>query len=156
MYTIPIKYTDYNGNERSENFMFNLSKAEIVEMELSTQGGFAERIQHIIDAQDTPTLVKLFKDLILKSYGVKSADGRRFEKSEELSREFSQTEAYSDLYMKLATDAGAASEFVNNIVPADVRPRIMSSLWLYNALTSPLIDSLNAPGAMLSVAPSQT
>lgn len=127
MYTIPIKYTDYNGNERSENFMFNLSKAEIVEMELSTQGGFAERIQHIIDAQDTPTLVKLFKDLILKSYGVKSADGRRFEKSEELSREFSQTEAYSDLYMKLATDAGAASEFVNNIVPADVRDQMKNA-----------------------------
>ena len=127
MYTIPIKYTDYNGNERSENFMFNLSKAEIVEMELSTQGGFAERIQHIIDAQDTPTLVKIFKDLILKSYGVKSADGRRFEKSEELSREFSQTEAYSDLYMKLATDAGAASEFVNNIVPADVRDQMKNA-----------------------------
>lgn len=127
MYTIPIKYTDYNGNERSENFMFNLSKAEIVEMELSTQGGFAERIQHIIDAQDTPTLVKIFKDLILKSYGVKSADGRRFEKSEELSREFSQTEAYSDLYMKLATDADAASEFVNNIVPAEVREQIKES-----------------------------
>ena len=107
--------------------MFNLSKAEIVEMELSTQGGFAERIQHIIDAQDTPTLVKIFKDLILKSYGVKSADGRRFEKSEELSREFSQTEAYSDLYMKLATDADAASEFVNNIVPAEVREQIKES-----------------------------
>lgn len=124
MYTIPIKYTDYNGNERSENFTFNLSKAEIVEMELSTQGGFAERIQRIIDAQDTPTLVKLFKDLILKSYGIKSADGRRFEKSEELSTEFSQTEAYSELYMKLATDAEAATAFVNNIVPRDISEQI--------------------------------
>ena len=124
MYTIPITYEDYNGNQRTENFSFHLSKAEIIEMELSTEGGFGERIQHIVDARDTPTLIKIFKELILKSYGVKSADGRRFEKSEQLSNEFSQTEAFSQLYVKLATDVDAATSFINNIVPRDVAEQV--------------------------------
>lgn len=115
-----IAYTDYNGIERKEDFYFNLSKAEIMEMELGTAGGFAEMIQKIIDAQDAPTLVKIFKDLVLKAYGEKSADGKRFIKSEELSKEFEQTEAYSNLFMELATDANAASDFVNGIIPADI------------------------------------
>ena len=124
MYTVPITYEDYNGVERTENFMFNLTKAEIMEMELSTEGGFAERIQRIVDAQDTPTLIKIFKDLILKAYGVKSDDGKRFIKSEELSTEFSQTEAYSQFYVKLATDSDAAAEFVKKIVPKDLADKI--------------------------------
>lgn len=113
-----MKYTDYNGVERTEDFYFNLSKAEVAEMELSTAGGFAEQIQRVVDAQDVPTIIKIFKELILKAYGVKSPDGKRFIKSKELSDEFAQTEAYSDLFMELATDADAAAKFVNGIVPA--------------------------------------
>lgn len=120
MITKPITYTDYNGVERTENFMFNLSKAEIMEMELTTTGGLAEMIQRIVAAQDTPSIIKIFKDLILKSYGVKSPDGKHFIKSTELSTEFSQSEAYSVLFMELATDADAAAAFVNGIVPGDV------------------------------------
>lgn len=115
-----IKYPDYNGIERTEDFFFNLSKAELAEMELSTEGGFAEMVEKIIAAQDRPALIKIFKDLILRSYGEKSADGKRFIKSEELSIAFSQTEAYSQLFMELATDAQAASEFVNGVVPVEV------------------------------------
>lgn len=120
MLTKKIKFEDYNGVEREETHFFNLSKAEIMEMELGTAGGFAEMINNIIAAQDTPSLVKIFKDLILKAYGVKSQDGRRFEKSEELSTEFSQTEAYSSLFMELIGDADAAVDFVNGIVPAEL------------------------------------
>lgn len=120
MITKPITYVDYNGVERTENFMFNLSKAEIMEMELTTTGGLAEMIQRIVAAQDTPSIIKIFKDLILKSYGVKSPDGKHFIKSKELSTEFSQSEAYSVLFMELATDADAAATFVNGIVPSDV------------------------------------
>ena len=120
MYIKTITYTDYNGNKRTEKFFFNLSKAEIIEMELSTEGGFAERIQSIIDAQDTPTLIAVFKDLILKSYGEKTADGRRFEKSPELSKAFSETEAFSEMYVELATNAKAATDFINGIVPKDI------------------------------------
>ena len=115
-----ITYTDYNGVERTEDNYFNLTKAEIMEMELSTTGGLAEMIQKITKAQDAPAIIKVFKDLVLKSYGEKSPDGRRFIKSKELSDAFAQTEAYSQLFMELATDADAASKFVNGIMPADV------------------------------------
>lgn len=113
-------YTDYNGVERTEDHYFNLSKAEVMEMEMSTTGGLAEMIQRIIAAQDAPAIIKIFKDLIRKSYGVKSADGKRFQKSDELWAEFEQTEAYSMLFMELATDADAASKFINAIIPADL------------------------------------
>mgnify|MGYP007115357391 CR=1 FL=1 len=118
-------YTDFNGVERTEDHYFNLSKAELMEMELSTTGGLAEMINKIVAAQDAPAIVKMFKELVLKAYGQKSADGRRFIKSQELSDEFSQTEAYSQLFMELATDADAAAKFVNGIVPAmDNKPSI--------------------------------
>ena len=90
-----ITYHDYNGVEYTQDFYFNLSKAEIMEMELGTTGGLAEMIQKIVAAQDAPSIIKVFKDLILKSYGEKSADGKRFIKSDEISTAFSQTEAYS-------------------------------------------------------------
>lgn len=115
-----ITYTDYNGAERTEDFYFNLSKAEITEMEMGVKGGLTETITRIVAAQDSPAIIKIFKDLILKAYGVKSPDGKRFEKSAELSAEFSQTEAYSNLFMELAFDATKAAEFINGIVPADL------------------------------------
>lgn len=113
-----ITYTDYDGNERKETFYFNLSKAEIAEMELSTSGGLEQMLKKIIDERDQPKLVAMFKDLILKSIGEKSPDGKRFIKSEEISNAFAQTEAYSDLFIELATNADAASAFVNGILPA--------------------------------------
>ena len=112
-----ITYTDYDGVERTEDFFFNLSKAEVAEMELGTAGGMQKLIERILNTQDTKGLIELFKDLILRSYGEKSADGRRFIKSKELSTAFSQTEAYSELFMELATDAEKAAEFVNGITP---------------------------------------
>lgn len=115
-----IEYTDYNDVKRKEDFYFNLTKAEIMEMELSTTGGLAEMIQKIIDTQDTPQIIKLFKDLVLKAYGEKSADGKRFIKNDDIRDGFAQTEAYSELFMELATDANAASSFVNAIVPKDL------------------------------------
>ena len=114
-----ITYTDYNGTERTEDFYFNLTKAEIMEMEMSTSGGLAESIQRIPAAQDAPAIIKIFKDLVLKAYGEKSPDGRRFIKSDEITEAFSQTEAYSILFMELATDDKAAAKFVNGIIPAN-------------------------------------
>lgn len=118
-----IKYTDFNGLEREEDFMFNLTEAEITEMELTTDGGLSDSIKKIIAAQDTPQIIKVFKMLLLKSYGEKSADGRRFVKSEKLSEEFSQTNAYSQLFMKLATDDKAAVAFINGIMPDSMQEK---------------------------------
>lgn len=112
-----IKYVDYDGNEREEDFYFNLSKAEIAEMEMSTNGGLDKMINRIIAERDNKRIIELFKDLVLRSYGKKSDDGRRFIKNQELRDDFAQTEAYSELFMELATDADAAAAFVNGIIP---------------------------------------
>lgn len=112
-----IAYTDFNGVERTEDFYFNLTKAEIAEMELEIPGGMTAMIDRITKSQDTPSLIKLFKDLILRSYGKKSDDGRRFIKNQDVVDEFKDSEAYSELFMELATNADAASAFVNGIVP---------------------------------------
>lgn len=112
-----ITYTDYNNVERTEDFYFNLTKAELMEMEMGAVGGLSGMIEKILSAKDAPAIIKVFKELVLKAYGEKSADGRRFIKSKEISDAFAQTEAYSQLFMELATDADAASKFVNGIAP---------------------------------------
>lgn len=122
-----ITFADYNGGTRTEDFYFNLTKAEIMRMEMSTQGGLAERINRIIAAQDTPAIIAVFEDLIQKSYGVKTPDGRGFMKRKEDLDAFIATEAYSELFMKLATDAEAAAKFVNGVVPADMAKELAAA-----------------------------
>lgn len=119
-----IEYVDYNGNKRKEDFYFNLTTAEIMEMQMGKQGGLDEFINKIVNAQDAPELIKIFKDLIIKAYGEKSADGKRFMKSQEITDSFTQTEAYSILFMELATNAEKAAEFFNGIIPADLRSQV--------------------------------
>ena len=120
MYKKTITYKDYDGVERTEDFFFNLSKAELLEMEMETPGGMKRKLEKIVSEQDLGRLIEAFKDFILRSYGEKSPDGRRFIKSKELTEALTQTEAYSDLFMLFATDAGASTEFLNGIVPADL------------------------------------
>ena len=112
-----ITYTDFDGNVRTEDFYFNLTKAEVTEMQMGTDGGLAKMLEKIVAAQDSKRIVEMFKDLVLRSYGEKSPDGKRFIKNKELSDSFSQTEAYSELFMELATKADMASAFVNGIIP---------------------------------------
>ena len=119
-----ITYTDYNGVERTEPFYFNLSKAELMEMELGVTGGMTEMLNKIIAAKDAPSLMKTFKEMIMKAYGVKSDDGKRLIKSEELSIAFTQTEAYSVLFMELITDDKAAADFVNGIIPNEIQAEV--------------------------------
>ena len=116
-----IKYTDYDGNEREEDFYFNLSKAEITEMELSKEGGMSEYIKKISATQNGPELIKLFKDIIIKSYGEKSLDGKRFIKNNELTEAFTQTEAYSELFIELASNADESAKFINGIMPKNMK-----------------------------------
>ena len=123
-----ITYTDYNGNSRTEDFYFNLTKTELMKMEMGTNGGLSEMVKSIIAAQDQAALIQIFEDLILKAYGVKSLDGKRFEKSTQLSEAFAQTEAYDQLFMELATDADAAAQFINGIVPAEMAKELPKEL----------------------------
>lgn len=115
-----VKYVDYNGVERVEDFYFNLSKAEVTEMELSVEGGFSAMLQELVNTKNNPRIVQIFKEMVLKAYGEKSPDGRRFVKSKEIAEAFSQTEAYSEIFMELALDEKAAAEFVNGILPANL------------------------------------
>lgn len=117
MLTITKTYRDYDDNERTEDFRFNLSKAEVIEMETTTEGGLTAMLEKIVKASDTPEIVKVFKEILLKSYGEKSADGRRFVKSKEISDAFSQTEAYSMIFTELTTDEEKAAAFINAVIP---------------------------------------
>ncbi len=116
-----IAYTDYNGQPRSETFYFNLSKAELIEMEMTTDGGMEKFLQSIAETKDNRKLFNLFKSMIEKSYGVKSVDGKRFQKSKEISEAFMQTEAYTALLLELMGDdsANKVAEFVKGIMPLD-------------------------------------
>ena len=112
-----IKYTNYNGEEVTEDFYFHLNKAQIAEMEASVDGGYSAKLQRIAESRDGAEIMKLIKEFILRSYGIKSEDGRFFRKSEELSKDFEQTEAYSELFIKLCTDTNEAIRFISGIFP---------------------------------------
>lgn len=112
-----VKYTDFNGTERTEDFYFNLTKAELAEMELGVDGGMKKLLEQIIAEKDQAKIVEYFKRIVLLAYGEKSVDGRRFVKSEEIRNGFAPTEPYSIIFMELATDAEKAAEFVNGIMP---------------------------------------
>lgn len=115
-----IKYTDYNGVEREEPFYFNLNKAELIKWEGSTVGGMRAMYDKIIATQDQEALIALFETIIQRSYGEKSQDGKRFMKSPEILANFTSTEAYSNLFMELASNDESAAEFMNGIMPADL------------------------------------
>lgn len=118
MWKETITYKDFYGEERTEEFRFHLSKAECAEKQMKyAGGGYAEFLKRIVDAKNQETIVDLFKQFILDAYGEISQDGRRFVKSPELSKAFSETEAFSILYMKLATDDEYAAKFVNGVIP---------------------------------------
>lgn len=115
-----IKYIDFDGVEREEEFRFNLTKAELAEMNFSATGGLEKLIRRIVNEQDTQQLIKIFKDIILRSYGKVSDDGRRFIKTPELRQEFEQTQAYSDLYMEFLEDPDKLIAFIEGVIPPDI------------------------------------
>lgn len=113
-----IKYIDFNDNERTEDFYFNLTKAEALELEIEYEGGLAKLLQELIDSKDNRRIIEIFKKIILKSYGEKSEDGKRFIKNQEIRESFAATEAYSELFMSML-DAEKAELFINGIVPKE-------------------------------------
>lgn len=133
-----IKYTDFDGNEQSENFYFNISKAQFIEMEVNEAGGVVGMLKRVGEARDPKVVMKFMKDFIRKSYGVKSEDGKHFNRSEEITNEFENTEAYSELYCRLCTDAKYAIQFIIKVLPLDEKERGD----LFNRIEKLDIDSL--------------
>lgn len=119
-----ITFTDLDGNNVTEDFWFNLSKAELTELKYSEEGGLDVFIKNIIATKDSKRLIEMFKKLILMSYGERGLDGKRFIKSDELSTAFSQTDAFTELFMELVTDDEKAAEFVIGVLPSDLAAQI--------------------------------
>ena len=151
MYKTQVTYNDIDGNERTDTLYFRFSEAEVTEMQFSQAGGYGTMLQQVIDAQDTPTIMKIFKKFILDSYGEKSPDGRGFIKVRDghrLSEEFEQTEAYSQFFMRLFTDMNEAAAFFNGIFPKDLLEKARESAATKgltdNPTTQKMIDAVNA------------
>lgn len=141
MYIKEIKYEDYNGETVSEKFYFNFTKAELATMNLEQEGGLQNYIDKISNERDTPKLIKLFQDLILRSYGVKSEDGKKFIKVKDghkLAEDFMQTDAYSEYFMMLVQDEKEAEKFINGIIPKDILKEVESK-----KKDNPSISSIN-------------
>lgn len=119
-----ITYTDYDGNQRTEDFYFNLSEDELIEMSFSKKGGLDSFIERIVKEQDSQEIIRMFKELVAKAYGKKSDDGRRFDKSEEILKDFTSTKAYTKVFMELAFNSDAAADFINRVIPSDVAAKI--------------------------------
>lgn len=115
-----VTYDDFNGVQRTEDFYFNLTEAECLELEMGTEGGLVEMINKIVASKDAPAILAIFKKMVLLAYGEKSLDGRRFKKSDEIKEAFAQTPAYSIIFMELAMDDVKAAEFINGIIPKKV------------------------------------
>ena len=124
MFKETLTYTNYNDEEVTEDLYFNLSKAELLEMNFEAKGGLENYLKSIINARDVQTLAKLFKELLLRSYGIKDPEGRKFIKSEDLRKDFECSIPYEILYTRYSTDAEAAAKFVNGIMPADLRKAV--------------------------------
>ena len=119
-----LTYVDFNGQERTETFHFHFSETELLDMETSVDGGFSERVQRIVDAKDQGELLKILQKFVKDAYGVKSDDGRRFVKNEDVLAAFVESPAYPKIFMELLGDDKAAAEFVNGVVPADFKDRL--------------------------------
>lgn len=115
---------DFGGTERTEDYYFNLTKAEIMEMELNTEGGFSAMINRIVESKSQLELAQLFKQILCKSYGVLSPDGRKFIKNQAVLDDFMATQAFSDLYIELLEDGGKkAADFFEGVMPADMQDK---------------------------------
>lgn len=151
MYKKTMETIDFGGTKRVEDYYFNLTAAELMEMQLSTEGGFKEMIERIVNAQNQTEMTKLFKKTICKSYGVLSPDGRKFIKNQAVLDDFLATQAYSDLYMEMLTNTEAATEFFNNVIPQDLEKKAAAAQSAQPGLSivdaaKPVLDAARADG----------
>lgn len=127
MYKRTITYKDYDDNERTETFYFNLTKPELTDLELSVKGGIKKMAEKAVQEKNGPVLLNIFKEIVKRAYGEKSADGRRFMKSEEITKSFTETEAYVILFLELVNDEKAATAFIQEVFPKDMVEEAMKA-----------------------------
>lgn len=119
-----ITYTDYDGMERTEDFWFNLSKTELTKLDAELPGGVLGVLRKIIDKKDRKALVDFIETLILRSYGEKTLDGKRFVKTLDMAEEFMQTPAYDELFMSILSDTDSQTSFINGVIPQSMAKEI--------------------------------
>lgn len=119
-----VEYKDFDGNDRKDVLWFHLNEVEITEMDLETSGGLVKYMESIIDKNDVNQLITIFKDLLIRSYGERSMDGKHFYKDDKIRNEFVSSAAYPVLYMEMVSDADKAVEFINGIVPSNIREQM--------------------------------
>ena len=119
-----VEYKDFDGNDRKDILWFHLNEVEITEMDLETSGGLVKYMESIIDTKDVDRLITIFKDLLIRSYGERSMDGKHFYKDDKIRNEFVSSAAYPVLYMEMVSDANKAVEFINGIVPSNIREQM--------------------------------
>lgn len=127
MFTTKIKYNDFNEVECEEELNFNLTETELTEMELSVDGGFSEQLKKLAAAKKVPEMVKIYRNFIISSYGVKSADGKRFMKDDKITADFVSSAAYDALMVRLYSEADFAMNFIKSIVPAKYRASLQNA-----------------------------
>jgi hypothetical protein len=128
MLKLPTTYEDYNGVTHTEDFYFNITKPELIELEVEYKMGFQEHLQAIIETEDRKQLIAEFKRILTMTYGQKTPDGKRFIKNDELTEAFTQHPAYPVIYMLLATDYNYAADFIAGIVPKDMSGDVRKEL----------------------------
>jgi hypothetical protein len=143
MFRHTVKYTDFNDKAREETFEFNLTKEEIMSMELGVDGGFSELLKRMSELQNIPKLLEYFKQFVLKAYGERSGDGRSFIKvrdGKKLAEDFVQTAAFSEMFIDLFSDSKKAAKFMNGLVPQDLRDEVIKAQMQDDNETAPDID----------------
>lgn len=128
MYTKTVEYENYNGEKVKKKLYFSLNKAELLEMEMRTEGGYENYLKRLINSRDNNELTNIFKELILKSYGIKSDDGERFIKTPQLREEFEQSAAYEAFFVDLCLNGDSQTAFVNGIIPAALFAEVQKTM----------------------------
>lgn len=143
-----VTYEDFDGNMQTDTFYFNLTKAEILEMEVRYEGGLHDLLVKIVKEKDNKKILSHFKEIILDAYGIRSDDGRGFKKSDELREAFADSAAFQELWLEIATSEESGAAFINGIVPKQLKEEATKSgSWPVK------LETAETPGAVLSPAP---
>ena len=128
MLTKAITYENYNGEKKTKNFYFHLTKSEIAKMSLYEDGGIEAKIKKMVESGNNAEIMRYFEDFVLSCYGEKSADGEEFVKNDEVRERFKNHPAYDVLFMEFIDGgAKAMSDFINGVIPASMAESVKNA-----------------------------